>query len=152
MISARPYTNLEAVKDILGKLVEHIHFKLLLANISIFLAWAFDGDTTILKTIFTLIIIDTISGVWAVLKIEGWKGFKSREFVVAPVKLVVFITLMYVARTVDKSFPIHWAAPIMDTFLVTTEAKSILENFGKLGFPVPLVLLSKLKSLNEKKE
>ncbi len=152
MIAARPYTRLEVLKEIFEKLVDSINLKLILANAAIFFTWAFDGKIKILQTVFTLVILDIITGVWAVLKLQGWSQFKSRELIVGPIRFGVYLTLIYVSISIDKSFPIAWALPIMNTFIVCTEAKSIFENFGKLGFPVPTLLLSKLKSFNEKKE
>lgn len=152
MIADRPYTNLDSVKKIFQKLIDNIHLKIIFANIAILLSWMFDGEMQVLRTVFSLVLIDVVTGVWAILKVQGWSEFKSREFVVGPIRFFVYIILMFVARSVDKSFPLHWAAPIMDTFIVCTEAKSILENFGKLGYPVPLIMVEKLKGFIQKKE
>jgi phage-related holin len=40
----------------------------------------------------------------------------------------------------------------MDSFLVLTEAISILENISKLGFPVPTTLVKLLKTYYDKKQ
>ena len=41
---------------------------------------------------------------------------------------------------------------MMDAFLVTTEAVSILENFAKMGYPTPTLLINKLKALFKDEE
>ncbi len=152
MIASRPYTNLEAVKSIFSALFDNINLKLILANTAILLSWMFNGELQVVRTVFILMVIDIATGVWSVIKLGGWDAFKSREFIVGPIRFGVYITLMYVARCVDSSFPVHWAAPIMDTFIITTEAKSIFENFEKLGYPVPTLIINKLKDIYSKKE
>lgn len=139
------------MKEILRRLFDYVEVKLLLAHFFVFLSWSFDGKTQIIYTVYSLIALDTVTGIWAVFRIEGVKGLSSRKFFRAPMKFVVYLTFLYVSRAVDKGLPVNLAAPIMDAFLVTTEAVSILENFSKLGYPVPTFLISKLKSYFEKK-
>ena len=60
--------------------------------------------------------------------------------------------MLATARLVDKQLPVHIASPIIDAFLSTTEAVSIFENLAKLGFPVPIILINKLKVFYENKQ
>jgi len=60
--------------------------------------------------------------------------------------------MLIVGRLVDKTYQVAWVSAIIDGFIATTEAISILENISKLGYPVPLFLVTKLKAFYEKKE
>jgi len=140
------------MKDIFKKFFDYVEIKALIAHFFLLLSWAFDGKVEIIYTIYSLIALDTITGVWAVVRAEGLAGFSSRKFFRSPMKFVVYLTFLYISRAVDKGLPVNLAAPIMDAFLVTTEAVSILENFAKLGYPVPTFLMEKLKTYFGKKE
>jgi len=153
--------SIESIKEVLLKLAEHLYLKFIVANIFLILSWSFNGEFQIILTVYSLIAIDTLTGCWAVLKLEGWpnfwsvlKGnskFKSREFFRSPAKFVVYLLMLYVSRVVDKSLPVPFASPIMDAFLIATESISILENFAKMGYPSPTFLINKLKTIYEKK-
>lgn len=143
--------SLEATRDVILKIADYAHAKVLVAYVFIFMSWAFNGEYEILAIVYSLIFLDCLTGVWAVLKLEGLKGFKSRQFFRSPLKFVIYLLLMYVARMVDKSVPFPFAGALMDGFLVTTEAVSILENVAKLDFPIPVALLAKFKSIFPKK-
>lgn len=142
---------MQNMKSILTKLFSQIEIKLILAQIFMFLSWSFDGKVQIIYTVYSLIAIDTVTGLWAVIKLEGLSGVSSRKFFRAPAKFTVYLVFLYVSRMVDRGLPLNLAAPIMDAFLVTTEAVSILENFAKLGYPVPTFLITKLKEIYQKK-
>jgi toxin secretion/phage lysis holin len=133
------------------KILDHWQLKLIVAYIFTGISWAFDGKVEILYVVYSLIAIDTFTGVWAVIRLDGIKGISSKAFFRSPKKFLVYLIMMYVSRMVDRGLPVHIASPIMDAFLVTTEGVSILENFAKLGYPVPVFLISKLKALYEKK-
>lgn len=139
------------MRETLLKLSEDIHLKAALAYVMVLLSWAFNGETQMLMAVGSLIFIDTLTGVITVLSLQGLAGYKSREFSRVMGKVFRYLIFMYVARVVDKGLPIHIFSPIMDTFIVTTEATSILENFAKLGYPVPTYFLDKLKKLTQKK-
>ena len=140
------------------KMGEFFHLKLFFGLIFTFLSWSFDGSVEILITIFSLLIIDTTTGTAIALynKYLSKKGlftgdpkdiFSSRGIYRGPAKLIAYAIMVLVSRLADKHIPLSVFSPMMDTFLVSTEAYSILENFGKMGFKVPTTVISKLKSL-----
>lgn len=143
---------MHSLKTIFSKLFSQIEIKLVLAQIFLFLSWSFDGKVQIIITVYSLIAIDTFTAVYVVLRLQGLSGISSRKFFRSPSKFVVYLIFLYVSRMVDRSLPISVAGPIMDAFLVTTEAVSILENFAKLNYPVPTFLITKLKAIYEKKD
>lgn len=145
-------------QHVFEKLGEFFHMKLLFGLIFAFLSWSFDGSVEVMAIIFSLIVIDTATGTIFAIKNKflAKKGlftgnpadiFNSRGIYRGPIKLVVFFMMILVSRLVDKTIPLHFASPIMDTFLVSTEGYSILENFAKLGYNVPTVIINKLKLL-----
>lgn len=140
------------------RLVEFFHLKLLVAIIFTFISWTFNGETEILISIALLVTFDTVTGTGIALrnKYLQKKGiytgkpeevFSSRGIYKGPVKFTAYLTMLIVSRIADRHIPIHVFSPMMDTFLVSTEAYSILENFAKMGFNVPTSMISKLKAL-----
>lgn len=148
MEAKNPHFDIEALKHILFQLVENFHIKGLFSLIFLILSWIFEGKVEILAIIYILIFIDTFTGLQVAMR---QKVVSSNKFYRVVTKCAAYFTMMMVSRLVDKTIPLPFAAPIMDSFLVTTEAFSILENFDKLGFPVPTILVNKLKSYYEKK-
>jgi len=137
------------MREILSKLLQYPYVKVIIAEVFIFLSWTFDGGTHILAVVYTLILIDTVTGIIIAAKN---KEISSKGFFRSPKKCLVYFTMLIVSRLVDKSLPLKIASPIMDAFLVTTEAVSILENLSKLGYPVPTFLVNKLKTFYEQKQ
>jgi len=133
------------MKETLLKLSENFYIKILFSHFALLLSWSFNGENQILLSVGSLIFLDTLTAIIAVVKLEGWAGYRSRAFSRSMSKVFRYLIFMYVARMVDKSLPIHIFAPIMDTFIVTTEASSILENFAKMGYTVPTSIVKKLK-------
>lgn len=129
------------------KLLENPDLKMVVAAFFTYLANQFDGKVEIVWTIFALIIIDTLTGTWIAFKNNE---ISSRGFGRSPRKLFAYLTMLLVSRYVDQHLPVKIASPVMDAFLVTTEAVSILENFAKLGYPVPMFLVKRLKNFYEK--
>ena len=137
------------MKSILEKLVSHPYLKLIVAEIFMFWSWCFEGKTQIVFAVYLLILIDTVTGVIYAVRT---KNVNSRDFSRSPMKCLIYFIMLLVSRIVDRTLPIPLASPIMDAFLVTTESVSILENFSKLGYPVPTFLVNKLKPFYETKQ
>lgn len=139
------------LKIVLFKISDFFYLKTFVASVFMALSWAFNGKTEILIVIYSLVVIDTLTALWAVLRNDGWRGLSSRKSFRGAGKFIVYLVFLYVTRMIDKTLPIAIASPIMDAFLVMTEAVSILENFEKLGYPAPVLLINKLKAMLEKK-
>lgn len=122
--------------------------KMVLIAVAIPLSWTFNGEYEALVAISSLIVIDFVTGTYAAIKNGSWS---SRTSIGGASKFFRYLVYMFVARAVDKVTPLHVFAPMMDTYLAVTEAGSILENFEKLGYPVPTMIINKLKSLRDKK-
>lgn len=155
----KTHLDIEQLRHVFEKLGEFFHFKMFFAMCFIFLSWSFDGSIEIMITLFTLIIIDTITGTGIAIRnkilfskdlyIGDPKGiFTSRGLYRGPIKLIVYFTMILVSRLVDKHITPQFASPLIDTFLVSTEGYSILENFAKMGFGIPMSLIDKLKLLS----
>ncbi len=144
-----PHLDIEGMKEIIFKIIGFSNLKWLMSFIFLLFSWIFNGSAEILATIYILILLDTITG----LRIASIKKeVSSHKFFRVATKCLVYFIMLIIGRLVDKHVPIKFAAPIMDSFLVITESISILENFSKLGYPVPTMLVNKLKSYYEKKE
>lgn len=128
--------------------VEGGQLKFILGLIMVALSWGFNGEYEALIAIAVLASLDFITGNYAAIITGQWD---SRSSVRGMGKFFRYLIYMYVARMVDKTFPVHIFSPMMDTYIAVTEAGSILENFHKLGYPVPVSILNKLKTFHEKK-
>lgn len=151
------------LKHIFEKLGDFFHMKLLFSYIFIFFSWVINGSYEIVLTIFVLLVVDTITGTAIalsnkVLKKKGlYKGpesavFSSRGLYRGPLKLCVYAIFILVSRLVDKHIPFPFVSPMIDAFVVCTEAYSIFENFAKIGFAAPTTVIEKLKSFTSTKK
>lgn len=137
-------------KMTIDRITEHLYIKIFFSYIIILLTWAFDNNFNTAYAVLSFVVIDTITGVWAMLKNHGIAGYQSRQFIRVGSKLLRYMVFMYVARVIDKSLDLTLFAKAMDAFIFITEGSSILENMAKLGQPVPTFILNKLKTLNQK--
>lgn len=142
------HITLEGLRNVVLKLADHLGIKIFVAYIFLALSWTFDGKVEVIFALLTLFIIDAITGTLVALK---QKSFSSRGVFRTPVKFFVYFLMLIVSRMADKALPVPVLSPVMDSFLVITESVSILENIYKLGFPVPLFLVTKLKAYYDKK-
>lgn len=148
-MEAQSHLDYEGLKHVFSKLLDMIPMKIIIATLFTGISWVFDGKVQILATIYILIFLDTFTGVWFAVR---QKTVSSRGFYRVITKCFAYFIMIVVGRLVDKNIPLPLAAPIIDAFLVTTEAVSILENLGKLQFPIPMALITKLKSFYENKK
>ena len=128
--------------------LENNEIKTFIGVIMVFFSWSFNGEYQALWAITFLVVVDIITGTHYALRSGTWNSRRSLSGVG---KFGRYLIFMLVARMVDKVVPLPFASLLMDTFIVITEAGSILENFAKFGHPVPLSLLEKLKTFYEKK-
>ena len=105
------------------------------------------NEPKILIAVYVLIAIDTATGFAKAIK---EKSVSSGAFFRVAMKCLIYFILIATGRLVDMCVPIPFASPIMESFLVITEALSIMENISQLGFPVPLKLVKVLKIFQDK--
>ncbi len=108
--------------------------------------WLFDSRTEALITISVLICLDTFTGA-----LKAWRSDKlsSSGFFRFALKCIVYFILMATAALVDKVMPVPFASIIMVTFLAATEAISVMENLGSMGYAVPTLLIKRLRALRD---
>lgn len=129
---------------VLMQISDHAGVKAGLSAIAFGFHWVFQGNAQGLAAVTCLIFIDTISGAFKAYK---FGKLSSHGFFRFSLKCTVYLLLIATASLVDKTLPMGFASVIMITFLAATEAISIMENMRALGFAVPMVLVSRLKSL-----
>lgn len=142
------YGDIEYIKSIFYSLLDFTHIKTILSLISIIISWIFEGNVTVLYSVYLLLTIDTITGIAKAIKFEG---LESARFSRILWKSVVYFMMIVIGRVTDKHLPLHLLAPVMDTFVVATEALSVLENISELGFPVPTSVIKQLKVYRDRK-
>ena len=128
--------------------LEYPEVKAIIGMVAISLSWTFNGEYQALIAIFSLVILDFMVGTHGAIVRGEWS---SRRSLAGVGKFGRYLSYMFVARMVDKVVPLPFASPLMDTYIVVTEAGSILESFQKQGCPVPTMLLTKLKAFYDKK-
>lgn len=134
--------SLENFKTIMGNIISHTSLKTVLALLCLSFQWVFGLQYEGLMVVGSLILIDTMSGF-----MKSYKNHEvcSRDFFRVLIKCFVYFILMATSHLVDKALPLEFAAKTTEAFLAITEAISIMENFGALGFLVPSHLIKRLK-------
>jgi toxin secretion/phage lysis holin len=148
-MSKTSHLDFSMVENAICGVINSFSLKAFLSMLMVFFSWVFQNNFEILGIVYLLILIDTITGVWYAIKA---KEISSRGFYRVAIKCLVYFMMIIVSRLVDKTTPIIYASTLMDSFLVLTEAISILENISKLGFPVPTTLVKLLKTYYDKKQ
>lgn len=97
-----------------------------------------------LVALFILIIADMFTGTAAAYKtgeaIESKKAFRTA------MKIVVYFSMVALAHITQYAVPfLDFIDTTVLAFLALTELISNLENFGRLGYAIPLRLLNKLE-------
>ena len=128
--------------------IEKVEIKIIIGSLAAFFSWGFDGEYEALLAIGILVILDIGTGTWYSISTGQWS---SRKSLGGLGKVFRYLSYMLMARMLDKVVPLKIWSPLMDTFVAITEAGSILENFYKLGYPVPTMIVNKLKTFNDKK-
>lgn len=136
------------MQEIKKLFIENGEVKAVLGMMMVFFSWSFNGEYQALMAICTLRAIDFATGTRWAIKNKCWS---SKVSTLGFAKTGRYLTYMLVARMVDKVVILKFASPLIDTYIVVTEAGSIFENFFKLGYPVPTILVNKLKTFYEKK-
>lgn len=107
------------------------------------LAFFFDPVTYVaMVAVFCLIIIDFIFGVSAA-RATG-DAVQSAKLRRTAVKIVVYFVLISSARITEHAIPLYFLDETVIGFLAATELMSILENAGRMGYPVPSSLIKVL--------
>lgn len=115
-----------------------------------FIYYDFSPFKISLLILLVLIILDTITACSYAIKI---KKFTSRRFQRAVKKIAVYFTTVFVIRLLEVGvmtlIKTDIATRLILSFLILTEAISILENLTLLGLPIPPAILKLiLGSLN----
>jgi toxin secretion/phage lysis holin len=107
--------------------------------------WVFpENQFNSIFALYLLIFVDTLTGLnkaWVKSSLSSGKFFR------VAIKSVLYMALLVTASMLDKvvGFTFELSLPVMLMFLVITEAISILENISEAGWPVPLILLGRLR-------
>jgi len=128
--------------------IENGEVKFIIATFMVFVSWSFNGEYQALMAIAVLRLVDFLTGTHYAIKNKCWSSNRSTA---GMAKTARYFTYMLVARMIDKVVILKFASPMIDTYIVITEAGSIFENFYKLGYPVPTMLVNKLKTFYDKK-
>jgi len=132
---------MESLKSIFVNIGDHVSIKSVFVLLALAFHWVFEARTEALLTVSALIVLDTITGL---LKAHKAGKLSSGGFFRFATKCTVYFILMATAALVDKVMPIPFASVIMVTFLSATEAISVMENLGSIGFAVPTALIKRL--------
>lgn len=143
-INYSEHFSFEKLHTVLTQISEHAFVKVAFSGGAFVFQWVFGSNVQGLAAVTALIFIDTISGAYKAYQ-QG--KLSSHGFFRFALKCTVYLLLIATASLVDKTMPVGFASIIMVTFLAATEAISIMENMRALGFAVPTLLVSRLKTL-----
>lgn len=103
-----------------------------------------------LVVIVVLVSFDLITAIMAAYK-QG-DPIESRRALKTATKLTVYCIFLSAMHLTESVIP---GTTFMDevgaSFLALTEAISIMENVGKMGYAMPMILLNRLKELKDSK-
>lgn len=142
MLEKTPHLSLEVCKNVIHSVGEFPLQKTIIATFLCTYSHVM-GDGKIFIPVFLLVFMDAVVGVMKALKNKtfSWsQGFKR-----SGQKFTVYVIMLLASGILDVEFPGNYATTTMKTFLMVTEAISILENIGDMGWPVPIKLLDFLK-------
>lgn len=140
--------NAEFVRKMLSQIVEHPYLKGAVSLGAVYIDWVFGSKKEVLVIIGMLVLLDSVTGV---MKAYKKCRISSASFFRTAIKCFVYFILLTTGACVDKTTPFPFALVTMATYLSITEAISIIENLGAMGYPVPKVLIGRLKALRETK-
>ncbi len=133
-----------ALHDIAAALAFEAPAKAVFAAAAAAFHFTFGAEWTPLVVMLALISVDGLTGVW---KACVARELSSRGFRRGALKFFVYLLLMASCALGDKVMPFRFAFTAMTAFLAMTELISIMENVAALGWPVPTLLVSRLKVL-----
>lgn len=137
--------SIETCKNIMNQISKGFLTKSFISIGACGYTWIFENPN-ILIAVYVLIIFDTITGL---IKAIQKREVSSSSFFRVLVKCLIYFVLIITGRLVDKVVPVGFASSIIESFLVVTEALSIIENLNHLGFPVPTQLVKILKQISD---
>lgn len=146
-MTPQTHFDIASITAVVNKTVTFFPLKCVISLLINFMCWAFACNFLILGSVFVLVLIDLVTGVAKSMKNEHPS---SRGFFRSATKLTVYFLMILTSKLIDKSLPYPIASSIMNSFLVVTEGISILENIYLLGYPVPTILVKKLKVFIDK--
>lgn len=126
-------------------------FKLPISILSGILAYLIGVENyASLVVIVVLMSFDLITAIMAAFK-QG-DPIESRRALKTATKLTVYCIFLSAMHLTESVIPgTTFMDEVAASFLALTEAISIMENIGRMGFAVPLKLLNQLKDLKETK-
>lgn len=116
-----------------------------LASIVAIIAGVWGGFHPLIQCLITLIVIDIFSGLILAKssgEISSDASFKGMG------KKAMMLLLVGAAHTYNATQPLGFDAGVaVAAFFCTTELISIIENAGRIGLPIPRVLIDALEKL-----
>lgn len=144
-----PHFTLEVCKEVLHNVFQQPLQKTLFAGIVCTASYIFNGGEAFLP-VFSLVLLDAVTGIMKAIHKDDFKG--SRAVYRSAQKFFVYLILISTSRILDTEFPGDYATNTMKTFLMVTEAVSIMENIHAMGWPVPMKLVQYLKLQSDPKK
>lgn len=138
--------SVENLSNIVERIFEMSWLKTCLITFGMVWASMFEGQHQVMAIIPLMIILDAITGfmaAWMKHDIDSSYYYKS------PLKAFIYLVFVLIARAVDSVSPGDYFTYMMNFFIVSTEAISILENVAKMGLPVPTMFFKRLKRYHE---
>jgi toxin secretion/phage lysis holin len=105
------------------------------------------GPVKFLDLLILLMVVDVITGIFKAWKL---KDLRSRNALFGYARKIAIFGIIIVANIVDRILDLNgMVATATVLFYMVNEVLSIVENAGKIGLPVPQIILDKLQGFNE---
>lgn len=137
--------SMKHLQEVISSIFSNWWVKILTTSMVSMYDWLFRPRQELVTVVFLLVAFDTITGAAKAFKQHN---VSSSGFFRCALKILVYSILLATGAALDKVTPLSEIVSgltLISTFLVLTEAVSVLENVAALGFAVPLKLVSILK-------
>jgi len=145
MLNYRREFSMDNLQRLFVAISESWFFKLMLGACFSVNDWVFHPRHDTIIVVLAFVTLDTLTGA---LKALIRREFSSSGFFRCALKIPVYLILLMSGALLDRVVEMQSlfsALSIVAVFLSTTEAISILENIGGIGFPIPKKLMDVLR-------
>lgn len=112
-----------------------------------FLSYMLGGWDVTIQTLMLFVVVDYITGVAAGVKEEGWDSKIGKRGVAGKALILIVICI---SVQIDRLFATSITRTVFIYFYIANELGSIIENLGRLEFPLPPMIKDVMKILRNK--
>ena len=140
---------LSICKEAAQPFLDNAAIKFVLASLGVSAGFLFGVEFyDFIGILIVLVVIDTITGVWAARQVK--EPISSKRFITSVPKLLRYLVFIAAGHMLQQIIGLNlYIENAILIYLAATEFISIAENLGKAGMPVPRKLLNRIEELRD---